>query len=83
MAKTKLAAGRLGIKRQCLACGSAAFPACQSGLSALFGLMPAVRTIAKYAIDALLIFAPLSGVMYFLFNPDAFNAFLAWLVGVL
>jgi hypothetical protein len=40
-------------------------------------------TIAKYAIDALLIFAPLSGVMYFLFNPDAFNAFLAWLVGVL
>ena len=51
--------------------------------SALFGLMPAVRTIVKYAIDALLIFAPLSGIMYFLFNPDAFNAFLAWLVGVL
>ena len=45
--------------------------------------MPAVRTIAKYAVDALLIFAPLSGVTYFLFNPDAFNAFLAWLVGVL
>jgi hypothetical protein len=45
--------------------------------------MPAARTIAKYAIDALLIFAPLSGVMYFLFNPDAFNAFLAWLVGAL
>jgi hypothetical protein len=49
----------------------------------LFGLMPAARTIAKYAIDALLIFAPLAGVMYFLFNPDAFNAFLAWLVRVL
>jgi hypothetical protein len=63
--------------------GRQPFPACQFALSALFGLMPAVRTIVRYAIDALLIFAPLSGVMYFLFNPDAFNAFLAWLVGVL
>jgi hypothetical protein len=45
--------------------------------------MPAPRTIVKYAIDVLLIFAPLSGVMYFLFDPDAFNMFLAWLVRVL
>jgi len=45
--------------------------------------MPPARTIVKYAIDALLIFAPLCGVMYFLFDPDAFNAFLAWLTRVL
>jgi hypothetical protein len=45
--------------------------------------MPAARTIVKYTIDALLIFVPLAAVMYFLFDPDAFNAFLAWLVRVL
>jgi hypothetical protein len=41
------------------------------------------RTIVKYTIDALLIFVPLAGVMYFVFDPSAFNAFLAWLVRVL
>jgi hypothetical protein len=45
--------------------------------------MPAARTIVKYTIDVLLIFVPLAGVIYFLFEPDAFNAFLAWLVRVL
>jgi hypothetical protein len=50
--------------------------------AALFGPMPA-RRIIKYAIEALLIFAPLAAVLYFLFNPDAFNAFSAWLVRVL
>jgi hypothetical protein len=45
--------------------------------------MPAPRQIAKYTLDALLIFAPLSGVIYFLFDPDAFNAFLNWLVRIL
>ncbi len=44
--------------------------------------MPA-RRIIKYTFDALLIFAPLAAVIYFLFNPDAFNAFSAWLVRVL
>jgi hypothetical protein len=44
--------------------------------------MPA-RRIVKYAFDVLLIFAPLAAVIYFLFNPDAFNAFSAWLVRVL
>jgi hypothetical protein len=45
--------------------------------------MPPTRTIVKYAIDLLMIFVPLAGVMYFLFNPSAFNAFTAWLVRVL
>jgi hypothetical protein len=43
-------------------------------------LMPPARTVAKYTLDALLIFVPLAVVIYFLFDPDAFNAFLAWLV---
>lgn len=33
----------------------------------------------KYAIDGALILIPLVVMMYFLFNPGAFNAFLAWL----
>ena len=45
--------------------------------------MPEPRRIARYIIDVLLIFVPLSGMLYFLFNPAAFNAFLAWLVSVL
>ena len=39
-------------------------------------------TAVRYGIDALLILVPLSGTLYFLFDPDAFNAFLAWLVRV-
>ena len=41
------------------------------------------RQIIKYAIDIVLVVAPLSGILYFLFDPDAFNAFLNWLMRVL
>jgi hypothetical protein len=37
----------------------------------------------KYGIDALLVAVPLFGMTYFLFDPEAFNAFTAWLVRVL
>jgi hypothetical protein len=37
----------------------------------------------RYGIDALLILVPLSGMTYFLFYPDAFNAVLAWLAHAL
>jgi hypothetical protein len=49
----------------------------------IVGLMPEPRRIARHIIDVLLIFVPLSGTLYFLFDPAAFNAFLAWLVSVL
>ena len=42
--------------------------------------MPEPRKVIRYTLDAALIFAPLSGMLYFLFDPAAFNAFLAWLV---
>jgi hypothetical protein len=42
-------------------------------------LAPAI----KYTIDALLILIPLFGMTYFLFDPTAFNAFLAWLMQIL
>ena len=45
--------------------------------------MPPPRQIIKYAIDIVLVVAPLSGILYFLFDPDAFNAFLNWLMRVL
>ncbi len=45
--------------------------------------MAKARTIAKYAIELLLIFVPLAVVIFFLFDPDAFNAFLNWLARVL
>ena len=45
--------------------------------------MPEPRKIMRYTLDAALIFAPLTGMLYFLFDPAAFNAFLAWLVSVL
>jgi hypothetical protein len=45
--------------------------------------MPEPRKVIRYTLDAALIFAPLSGMLYFLFDPAAFNAFLAWLVRVL
>jgi len=41
------------------------------------------RQIIKYAIDIVLVVAPLSGILYFLFDPDAFNAFLDWIVRAL
>lgn len=46
------------------------------------GAMPP-RQIIKYAIDIVLVVAPLSGILYFLFDPDAFNAFLDWIVRAL
>jgi hypothetical protein len=45
--------------------------------------MPAPRKVIRYTLDAVLIFVPLAGMLYFLFDPAAFNAFLAWLVHVL
>ena len=50
----------------------------QSG-KPMLKLPPAI----KYTIDALLILVPLFGVTYFLFDPTAFNAFLAWLMRIL
>jgi len=50
----------------------------QSG-KPMLKLPPAI----KYTIDALLILVSLFGTMYFLFDPTAFNAFLAWLMRIL
>jgi hypothetical protein len=44
---------------------------------------PKQRSPIKYGIDALLIGVPLLGTTYFLFDPEAFNAFTAWLTRVL
>jgi hypothetical protein len=44
---------------------------------------PKLRPAIKYGIDALLIVVPLLGMTYFVFDPEAFNAFTAWLMGVL
>jgi hypothetical protein len=44
---------------------------------------PKLRPAIKYGIDALLVAVPLLGMTYFLFDPEAFNAFTAWLVRVL
>jgi hypothetical protein len=35
--------------------------------------------IVRYSMEVLIILGPLLGVLYFLFDPDAFNAFLDWL----
>jgi hypothetical protein len=42
-----------------------------------------IRSVVKYGIDAVLILVPLIGMTYFLFYPEAFNAFMAWLYRVL
>jgi hypothetical protein len=44
--------------------------------------MPKASKVVAYTRDAMLIFVPLGGLICFLFNPDAFNAFLAWMVGL-
>jgi hypothetical protein len=44
---------------------------------------PKLREAIKYGIDPLLIGVPLLGMTYFLFDPEAFNAFTAWLVRIL
>ena len=50
---------------------------------AIVGPMPDSRKIVRHGFEVLAILAPLAGMTYFLFNPDAFNAFLDWLVRVL
>ena len=42
-----------------------------------------LRPGIRYGIDAVLILVPLLGMTYFLFNPAAFNAWLAWLARIL
>jgi hypothetical protein len=42
--------------------------------------MPKGWKAVGYGIDALLILVPLLGSLYFMFDPDAFNAVLAWLL---
>jgi hypothetical protein len=44
---------------------------------------PKVRSAIKYGIYALLIAVSLFGMTYFLFDPEAFNAFAAWLIRAL
>jgi hypothetical protein len=45
--------------------------------------MPDSRKITRTSLEVIAIVAPLSGMTYFLFDPDAFNAFLDWLMRVL
>ena len=45
--------------------------------------MPDSRKIVRHSLEVLAIVAPLAGMTYFLFNPDAFNASLDWLLRVL
>jgi hypothetical protein len=45
--------------------------------------MPKASKVFAYTRDALLIFVPLGVVLYFIFDPEAFNAFLAWIAKVL
>jgi hypothetical protein len=44
---------------------------------------PKFRPAIRYGIDALVIVVPLLGMTFFLFDPEAFNAFTAWLMRVL
>jgi hypothetical protein len=41
---------------------------------------PKAFTIIIYAINLLLIFGPLGGMLYFMFDPNAFDTFLNWMV---
>jgi hypothetical protein len=45
--------------------------------------MLAARKTIAYIRDALLVFVPLGGLIYFLAFPDAFDAFLNWMVRLL
>jgi len=47
---------------------------------ALLNIMPKSWKSVRYGIDALLILVPLLGSLYFLFDPAAFDAMLAWLL---
>jgi hypothetical protein len=44
--------------------------------------MPTAKTI-RHILEVLAIVIPLGGMTYFLFDPDAFNAFLDWLMRIL
>jgi hypothetical protein len=45
--------------------------------------VPDVRKAVRYTLDILAIAIPLAAMTYFLFDPDAFNAFLVWLLKTL
>jgi hypothetical protein len=45
--------------------------------------MPKAPRIIAHARDLLLIFVPLGALLYFMFYPDAFDAFLDWMVKLL
>jgi hypothetical protein len=48
-----------------------------------FDVTPAMPKSLKITLDVLLIVIPLVIVIYFLSNPDAFNAFLDWMMRTL
>ena len=64
-------------------CASGPWRLASRGPTRIVDSMPEPRKVIRYTLDAALIFAPLAGMLYFLFDPAAFNAFLAWLVRVL
>jgi hypothetical protein len=41
--------------------------------------VPDARKAIRHTLEILAIAAPLAAMTYFLFDPDAFNAFLDWL----
>jgi hypothetical protein len=45
--------------------------------------MPDARKAFRYSLEILAIAAPLAAMTYFLFDPEAFNAFLDWLIRTL
>ena len=45
--------------------------------------MPKASKAVRYSLEILAIAAPLAVMTYFLFDPDAFNAFMDWLFRVL
>jgi hypothetical protein len=57
--------------------------ACHRGRLADIRAAMLPRQIIKYVIDSLLVIVPLAAILYFLFDPDAFNAFLDWLMRAL
>jgi hypothetical protein len=44
--------------------------------------MPAAKAV-RHSLEVLAIVIPLAVMTYFLFDPDAFNSFLDWLMRVL
>jgi hypothetical protein len=56
---------------------------CVAQVRPFFDVTPAMPKSLKITLDALLIVIPLVIVIYFLSNPDAFNAFLDWMMRTL